>query len=116
MTDPDDSTVTYTVKELLEHIKKDQTVGFTEIKESMAGKADKADVARLETTLSHHAEQLGRHREQIGELEKWKRDEIVAEKTRQKTRAWWRSAWAVVSVAIGSVSVIIAALIGIHAF
>src|SRR5205823_12956141 len=83
MTDPDNAKITYTVRELLEGIKRDQTEGFTRIEASMAGKADKADVARLETRLDHHGKRLDEHGGEIATLKQARRDE----KARVK-RSW----------------------------
>jgi hypothetical protein len=65
--DEHDAQVKYTVKELLAHIKDEQTAGFARIETSLSMKADKADVERLEKQLDSHAgriESLERSRDQ----------------------------------------------------
>jgi hypothetical protein len=56
--DPDDATVTYSVRDLLDVIKTEQTAGFTRLETSMNGKADAADVARIAERVDHHGTRL----------------------------------------------------------
>ena len=94
MNDPDDATVHYTVKELLAGIQKEQTQGFVRIEVAMSGKADKADVARLETRLDAHGKALDDHRGQISELQIQTREEERARQVTERTNAWWHTRFA----------------------
>lgn len=110
--DPDDAQVVYSVRELLDQIKTEQTRGFTQIAESMAGKADKADVARLEARLDHHAKTLDGHSTDIGELQQWRRDrEVAADVHQQHNQRTWtfrQKAWA----AAGTITLAVATVAG----
>lgn len=96
----DEAVVTYTVRELLANIDRAQTVGFTEMKAALANKVDKADLARIETELASHAQD-------IGALKTWKHDTQLTKNVhndRNEASATWkyrlvRAAWAVIGVA-----------------
>lgn len=99
--DRDDVRIEYTVKELLGDLKKEQTAGFARIEVSMSGKADKADVARMEARLDAHGERLGT-------LEQARRDD----QTFQSARAWNWGRWEKVGAfMVGSALVIGGALL-----
>lgn len=98
--DPDDATVHYTVKELLAAIRKEHAdssamqteqmaAGFARIEVAMSNKADKADVARMETRLDAHGKALDDHRAQISALQIQAREEDRARKAAVETNAWW---------------------------
>ena len=67
----------------LRNIQRGQAAGFAEVKTALNGKADKADVARLETRLDDHATK-------IAGLEGWKHDQRLVEgvNLRRDRRAW----------------------------
>lgn len=50
----ENAVVSYTVKDLLEKLSKEQTEGFARLSAVMDGKADKADLARIEGRLNKH--------------------------------------------------------------
>lgn len=85
--DPDEVVVTYTVKDILAEIKKDQTAGFARIEQAMKGKADKSDLARIEGRLDQH-------QVQIDELRKRQDRDDEQTRTRQEIqvqrREWHR--------------------------
>jgi hypothetical protein len=56
--DPDEVVVTYTVKDILADIKKEQATGFARLEQAMKGKADKSDLARIEGRLDQHQVQI----------------------------------------------------------
>lgn len=80
--DHDDAEVRYTVRDLLDRIRADQSAGFARIETAMSGKADKADVARLEARLDQHARRLDGNTERLADLEQQQRDQ-------RTTREWW---------------------------
>lgn len=85
--DPDDSTVVYTVKELLKDIKTEQTTGFARVELAMEAKADKADIERLDLRVD-------RHQHEIEALKSDKHDEDIETRTvttvenKRKARHW----------------------------
>lgn len=100
--DPDDAEVTYSVKELLSEMRRDwaegtkdlrkeQAEGFTRIETAMSGKADKADLVRMQSTFEHqfaeHGRELEAHQTDIEKLKD-------AHRTRQQ---WWRFGKAIAS-------------------
>lgn len=104
MSDPDDAVVAYTVKELLARIEKNQTEGFARLDTSVASKADKADVARLETRLEQHTKD-------IGELQGF-RDDLVQQ--RVKRFRLGANAWRLIWGALGLAATSFATYAGIH--
>lgn len=55
----DDLTIQYSVRELLANLQRALDVGFTEIKASLANKADKADIVRLDHRIDEHGKDIG---------------------------------------------------------
>lgn len=112
--DPDDAEVVYSVKELLSEMRRDwaegtkdlrkeQAEGFTRIETAMSGKADKADLVRMqgafERQFAEHGRELESHQSDIDRLKD-------AHRTREQ---WWRLGKAVMSAAV-SVGVILGGL------
>jgi ferric-dicitrate binding protein FerR (iron transport regulator) len=78
-----DASVKYTVKELLQKLSDEQTAGFARIEVSLASKADKADVAKLEARLDEHGKAIDKLQDFQHELE-------TAERVHEShvTRSW----------------------------
>lgn len=95
--DPDDALVVYSVRELLAGIKEEQSKSFTEIKTSMSGKADKADLTRIEARLDSHARDLTGLKGRVDGVEDWQRGKEKAadvhrqrdERFSKRTKAIW---------------------------
>ena len=54
----DDLTVTYSVKDLLSGIRNDVAAGFAKLEAALNGKADKADIARINGRIDEHQKQI----------------------------------------------------------
>ncbi|HEX3539666.1 MAG TPA: hypothetical protein VHT75_04405 [Acidimicrobiales bacterium] len=70
----DEPTISFTVSELLQQIKADQTAGFARMEVKLDNKADKADVASIQSDLAHYGERLGK-------VEDWRRTMEVSRET-----------------------------------
>lgn len=75
--DNDDAAVSYTVRELLDRIDRQQTQAFARIETSMATKADKADVAQLKVEMRIHGERLTRVDDRVTMLEAGEHDRRI---------------------------------------
>jgi hypothetical protein len=60
----------------LDAIQREQAAGFAGVREALNGKADKADVARVETRMEG---QFQEHHRRISDLEQQQRDTLVAD-------------------------------------
>ena len=95
--DRDDAQVTYTVRELLDRIRTEQTDGFARIETKMAGKADKADLERIEARLDAHERALHGLGGRVDGVEVWQHDKDEAASVHQqrdqrftkRTKAIW---------------------------
>ena len=72
----------YTLKEVVDNTRKEQTAGFAEIKTLLSTKADKSDVDRLERRLDEH----GRD---ISDLQQNQHDAEVAATARAEDHTQW---------------------------
>jgi hypothetical protein len=70
-------TISFTVSELLQQIKADQTAGFARMEVKLDNKADKADVASIQSDLAHYGERLGK-------VEDWRRTIEVSRETNRE--------------------------------
>lgn len=70
----DEPTISFTVSELLQQIKADQASGFARMEVKLDNKADKADVASIQSDLAHYGERLGK-------VEDWRRAVEVSRET-----------------------------------
>lgn len=109
--DPDDATVNFTVKELLGNLQKELVSGLARLEVAMSGKADKADVARMEARLDAHGKALDQHRTEINELQIQAREEDRARRAADSANAWWLSRFAKVGgfllgLALGTAAVV----------
>lgn len=104
--DIDDVVVNYTVKELLANLQRELVAGMARLETSMTGKADKADIARLELGLGAQAKEIQRHHDRLLTVEAQVREEKIARETARdtarNTNAWWHGRLAKVgSVLLG---------------
>jgi len=88
--DPDNAQVIFTVRELLDQIRTEQATGFARLETKLASKADKSDVARMESRLDGHSQRLDAHGEVIEGLTQWRHDREVAAGVHQRRdqRTW----------------------------
>lgn len=102
--------VTYSVRELLERIEKNQTVGFTQLTTSLEHKADKGDVQRLENRLDGHQREI--------ETLKGKQHDIevaAAAINQHKARRWTtRERWLSAASAVAAIGLLFASLAQLH--
>lgn len=113
MTDPDKDNiaVTYTVKELLASMQREQAAGFARIETSMSSKADKSDVARMEARLDAHGKALDEHRTHISELQIQAREEVRARQAAERTNRWWHTGLAKVGGFIVGLAFVVTAVV-----
>lgn len=110
--DHDDAQVTYPVRDLLSQIRNEQTAGFARIETSMASKADKADIERLESRLDHHAKDIGDQAQAIADLRQWKRDRETAASVHVQRDQRTFTTRQKIGAGIGSVCLLLATILG----
>lgn len=64
MSDDDDVTITYTVKELLNDLKSAVDTGFAGVRASLDTKADKSQIEEITRRLDEHGREIGQLKDQ----------------------------------------------------
>ena len=111
--DPSDIRVSVSLLDMLAEIRKDQAAGFARLEVTMSGKADKADVARMEARLDAHSKALDEHRTSIAELQVQAREEIRARNVQAQTNQWWHTRMAKAGGFIVGLALVLTAIVTI---
>ena len=106
--DPDDVTISYTVKELLSDMQKSQTQGFARVEKGLEAKADKADIKRVEERLDRHETRLGsvEARQSVDEAKAQGADRVKSSNQDRMARMWAGIA-AVAALALAVITILL---------
>ena len=89
----------YSVKEVVDATRKEQTEGFARVEVLLSGKADKADLIPIHQQLDAHAGHI-----------RTLQDSVLAEATREGSKSNFRNN---VKWAIGVLSILVATVVGV---
>ena len=89
----------YTVKEVVDITRQEQTAGFAKLEVLLASKADKADLVPIHSKLNEHDGHI-----------RTLQDSVLAEATREGTKSNFRNN---VKWAIGVLSMLVATVVGV---
>lgn len=103
--------IVYTVKELLDKMRTEQTQGFSDILARLDGKADKADVAGLRSDLNSHRHETDRR---LTALEDGEKEDQGKENYNQTNREHRRQNIQLTAATISSAAALVLAVVAIH--
>ena len=98
----------YSVKEVVDITRKEQTAGFAKLETLLSTKADKADVERLATELNTHRHETNRR---LGTLEDARVAGDAVDESKAKSRADRWSLWGLVAATGAAAGGIAAAIV-----
>ena len=98
----------YTVKEVVDITRREQTAGFAKLEVLLSTKADKADVERLATDLNTHRHETNRR---LGTLEDARTADVAVDESKAQSHADRVSYWGLIAATGAAAGGIAAAIV-----